>query len=56
MSGPKRCRREWTTISNDTRRSIEAVPFLSAEDRRKIFEANARRVFPRIAARTRALA
>ena len=39
---------------DDTRRYIDAVSFLSAEDRHKIFEANARRVFPRLAARVRA--
>jgi 4-oxalmesaconate hydratase len=39
---------------DDTRRYIDAVSFLSAEDRHQIFEANARRVFPRLAARVRA--
>jgi hypothetical protein len=33
---------------DDTRRYIDAVPWLSAEDRAKIFEANARRVYPRL--------
>jgi len=33
---------------DDTRRFIEATPFLSEEDRRKVFEANARRVYPRL--------
>ena len=34
---------------DDTRRYIDAVGFLTAEDRHQIFEANARRVFPRLA-------
>lgn len=33
---------------DDTRRFIEATPFLSEEDRRKVFETNARRVYPRL--------
>ena len=33
---------------DDTRRYIEAAPTLSAQDRTKIFEGNARRVFPRL--------
>ncbi len=33
---------------DDTKRYIDAAPWLSAEDRRKIFEENARRVFPRL--------
>ena len=33
---------------DDTKRYIDAVPWLSAEDRAKIFEANARRVYPRL--------
>jgi 4-oxalmesaconate hydratase len=35
---------------DDTRRYVEATDALSVEDRRKIFETNARRVFPRLAA------
>ena len=34
---------------DDTKPMIEAAPGLSAEDRRKIFEGNARRVYPRLA-------
>jgi 4-oxalmesaconate hydratase len=33
---------------DDTKRYIDALPTLSAEDRNKIFEGNARKVFPRI--------
>ena len=33
---------------DDTRRYIEAAPGLCAEDRRKIFEGNTRRVYPRL--------
>ena len=33
---------------DDTRRYIDAVPWLSADDRAKIFEKNARRVYPRL--------
>jgi 4-oxalmesaconate hydratase len=33
---------------DDTRRYIEAAPGLTAEERRKIFETNARRVYPRM--------
>jgi 4-oxalmesaconate hydratase len=33
---------------DDTKRYIEAVPWLAAEDKRKIFEGNARRIFPRM--------
>jgi 4-oxalmesaconate hydratase len=33
---------------DDTKRYIDALPTLSAEDRHKIFEGNARRVYPRI--------
>jgi len=33
---------------DDTKRYIEAVPWLGVEDRRKIFEGNARRIFPRL--------
>jgi len=33
---------------DDTKRYIEAVSFLSTEDKRKIFEGNARRIFPRL--------
>jgi 4-oxalmesaconate hydratase len=36
---------------DDTRRYIEASPSLSAQDKRKIYEGNARRVFPRLRAR-----
>ena len=33
---------------DDTKRYIDAVPWLSAEDRAQIFETNARRVYPRL--------
>jgi 4-oxalmesaconate hydratase len=33
---------------DDTKRYIEATPNLSADDRRNVFEANARRVYPRL--------
>jgi 4-oxalmesaconate hydratase len=33
---------------DDTKRYIDALPTLSAEDRHKIFEGNARKVYPRI--------
>ncbi len=33
---------------DDTKRYIEAIPGLSAEDRRKIYEGNARRAYPRL--------
>jgi 4-oxalmesaconate hydratase len=33
---------------DDTRRYIEAATMLSAQDRGKIYEGNARRVFPRL--------
>jgi 4-oxalmesaconate hydratase len=33
---------------DDTKRYVEAVPWLGAEDRRRIFEGNARRVFSRL--------
>jgi 4-oxalmesaconate hydratase len=36
---------------DDTKRYIEASPSLSAPDKRKIFEGNARRVFPRLRSR-----
>jgi 4-oxalmesaconate hydratase len=36
---------------DDTKRYIDAVPWLGAEDKRKIFEDNARKVFPRLEAR-----
>jgi 4-oxalmesaconate hydratase len=39
---------------DDTKRYIEAAPTLSAEDRKKIFEGNARRVFPRLDAALKA--
>jgi 4-oxalmesaconate hydratase len=35
---------------DDTKRYIEAVSWLAAADKRKIFEGNARRVFPRLKA------
>ena len=35
---------------DDTRRYIEAAPNLNADDRRGIFEGNARRVYPRLGA------
>ena len=38
---------------DDTRRYIEATPNLGPEDRRKIYEGNARRVFPRLDAALR---
>ena len=33
---------------DDTKRYIDAIPSLSAEDRRKIFEGNARKVYNRM--------
>jgi 4-oxalmesaconate hydratase len=36
---------------DDTKRYIEAVPFLSAADKAKIFAGNAQRIFPRLRAR-----
>jgi 4-oxalmesaconate hydratase len=39
---------------DDTRRYIEASKILSADDKRQIFEANVRRVFPRLNARLQA--
>jgi len=33
---------------DDTKRYVDASPHLSAADRRKIFETNTRRVYPRI--------
>ena len=36
---------------DDTRRYVDALPQLGADDRRKIFEGNARRVYPRLDAR-----
>jgi len=33
---------------DDTKRYIDAVPWLSADDRRKIFEGNARKVYRRL--------
>ncbi|MFT3763064.1 MAG: amidohydrolase family protein [Pseudoxanthomonas sp.] len=39
---------------DDTRRYIEASPRFSAEDRRKIYEGNARRVYPRLDAALKA--
>lgn len=41
---------------DDTRRYIDAVPGLSAEDKHKIFEGNARRVYPRLDRRLKARA
>jgi 4-oxalmesaconate hydratase len=37
---------------DDTRRYVDQVRALSADDRYKIFEGNARRVFPRLGNRT----
>jgi 4-oxalmesaconate hydratase len=37
---------------DDTRRYVDPIDWLSAADRRKIYEDNARRVFPRFGART----
>ena len=37
---------------DDTRRYVEPIEWLSAEDRGKVFEGNARRVFSRLGART----
>ena len=39
---------------DDTKRYIEATPNLNDEQRRKIYEGNARRVFPRLDARLKA--
>jgi 4-oxalmesaconate hydratase len=39
---------------DDTKRYIEGAPSLSADDRKKIFEGNARRVFPRLDAALKA--
>jgi len=39
---------------DDTRRYIEASPSLSAQDKRKVYEGNARRVFPRLRSRQQA--
>jgi 4-oxalmesaconate hydratase len=36
---------------DDTKRYIDALDFLTDEDRRKIFNGNARKVFPRLASR-----
>ena len=36
---------------DDTKRYIDEVPWMSAADKKKIFELNARKVYPRIAAR-----
>jgi 4-oxalmesaconate hydratase len=33
---------------DDTRRYIDSTPMLNAEARHKVFEANARRVYPRL--------
>jgi 4-oxalmesaconate hydratase len=35
---------------DDTKRYIDAVSWLAVEDKRKIFEGNARRIFPRLSA------
>jgi len=40
----------------DTKRYIDAIPALTEEDRAKIFEANARRVYPRLDAHLKARA
>jgi len=37
---------------DDTRRYVDQVKALSEADRRRIFEGNARRVFPRLGPRT----
>ncbi|MFC0406973.1 amidohydrolase family protein [Roseomonas elaeocarpi] len=39
---------------DDTKRYVDALPDLSAEDRHKIYEGNARRVYPRLDARLKA--
>ena len=39
---------------DDTKKYVDACPKLSAEDRHKIFEANARRVYPRLDAQLKA--
>ena len=39
---------------DDTKRYIEGAAWLTPEDKRKLFEDNARRVYPRIAARLNA--
>jgi 4-oxalmesaconate hydratase len=39
---------------DDTKRYIDAIPSLSDEDRFKIYEGNARRVYPRLDARLKA--
>lgn len=39
---------------DDTKRYVEATPNLSAEDRQKVFEGNARRVYPRLDAALKA--
>jgi 4-oxalmesaconate hydratase len=39
---------------DDTKRYIEATPNLTAEDRRKVYEGNARRVYPRLDAALKA--
>ncbi|HAM55041.1 MAG TPA: 4-oxalomesaconate hydratase, partial [Candidatus Rokubacteria bacterium] len=36
---------------DDTKRYVDAIPWLTAEDRRKIFEGNARRVYSRLSAK-----
>jgi 4-oxalmesaconate hydratase len=41
---------------DDTKRYIDRAPGLSAEDKRKIFEANASRAYPRLQAKLRARA
>lgn len=38
---------------DDTKRYVDSIDWLSAEDRRKIYEDNARKVYPRAAARLR---
>jgi 4-oxalmesaconate hydratase len=39
---------------DDTKRYVDECPALSDQDRHKIFEANVRRVYPRLDARLRA--
>ena len=36
---------------DDTKRYVDAITWLTAEDRRKIFEGNARRVYSRLSAK-----
>ena len=39
---------------DDTKRYVDAIAFLSDADRGKIYESNARRVYPRLDARLKA--